>query len=223
MKLRTINTLIKTPYFVSLDGSNRYLEFQEVGPTRLALHLLGHDNGVIRVGAPVLFDLETEFIGFPTIAAIDWDQADRIGMGGYAVVYRVGPGVVVKVGRVKPEEVEAQRYWARRLLALPVWDYRPKGPVPARIAQELCPVHGIRREILPEGAPCSCDVEHHDLLLMPEADNAPVDTKSQAYRAFVMFFSRDCEQQLGHYWDARPSNVASYQGRLVALDFGEES
>ena len=37
-----------------------------------------------------------------------------------------------------------------------------------------------------------------------------------------MFFSRDCQTQLDRAWDARPANVAYYQGRLVALDFGEE-
>jgi hypothetical protein len=56
---------------------------------------------------------------------------------------------------------------------------------------------------------------------MPEADLS-VDTTSAEYMAFVMGFLRDCLQQFGHCWDARPANVARYGGNLVALDFGEE-
>ena len=222
--IRQINTLIKTPHFVSLRGSvNRYLEFQEIGPDRVAVHLFGHDNGVVRIGAPILLDLEAEFVGFPTIPDIDWEARQLIGMGASAVVYRVAPGVAVKVGRIAPDEAEAQRYFARRLLALPVWDYRPEWPVPGGISRELCPIHGPRRDILPQGGRgCACDARRHDVLLMPEADSAPIDVNTQEYRAFAMFFSRDCEQQLGRCWDVRPANVAFYQGQMIALDFGEE-
>ena len=157
------------------------------------------------------------------IADIDWSKCEPAGMGGYAVVYRVAPGVVAKVGRIEPEEAAAQRHFARQGLALPVLDYRAAWPAPERIDRELCPRHGLRQEILPEGYPCTCGTLAHDVLLMPETDAAPVDPTSIDCQAFVMGFSRDCEAQLGHLWDARPANVARYRGRLVALDFGEES
>ena len=156
-----------------------------------------------------------------SIADIDWSKCTPAGMGGYAVVYRVAPGVVAKVGQVEPEEVAAQRHFAGQALALPVLDYQEEWPVPNQIDREVCPVHGLRREILPEAYTCTCGSDH-GVLLMPEAE-LPVDTNSAEYRAFIMGFSRDCEQQLGHLWDARPANVARYRGKLIALDFGEES
>lgn len=157
------------------------------------------------------------------VAVIEWAEAEWIGLGGYAVVYRIVPGVAAKVGRIKPKEAEAQRHFARQGLALPVWDYRAGCQVPERVDREICPVHGLRREILPEGLACTCGSPQHDVLLMPEADGAPVDPNSTECRAFMICFSQDCERQLGLLWDARPANVAYYQGRLVALDFGEES
>lgn len=157
------------------------------------------------------------------IADIDWSKCEPAGMGGYAVVYRVAPGLVAKVGRIEPEEAAAQRHFARQGLALPVFDYHADWPVPERIDRELCPLHGLRQEILPEGYHCTCGSLAHAVLLMPETDDAPVDPASVEYRAFVLGFSRDCLQQLSRLWDARPANVARYQGRLVALDFGEES
>jgi hypothetical protein len=144
-------------------------------------------------------------------------------MGGYAVVYRVKPGLAAKVGCIELAEVAAQRHFAGQGLALPVLDYRAEWPVPDQIGREVCPVHGLRREILPPAAGYSCTCGFDPaILLMPEADGIPVDPTSTEYRAFVMGFSRDCEQQLGLYWDARPANVARYRGRLVALDFGED-
>jgi hypothetical protein len=159
------------------------------------------------------------------IATVEWAECEWIGLGGYAVVYRVAPGVAAKVGRIEPEEVEAQRHFARQGLALPVWDYRASWQVPERIDREVCPVHGLRREILPPAAGnfCTCGSLEHAVLLMPEADDDPIDTRSTVYRAFLLGFLRDCELQLGRIWDARPANVARYRGRLVALDFGEES
>ncbi|MCQ3972396.1 MAG: hypothetical protein DPW09_02995 [Anaerolineae bacterium] len=154
------------------------------------------------------------------IADIDWSKRTPVGMGGYAVVYRVAPGVVAKVGHIEPEEVAAQRHFAGQALALPVLDYREAWPVPDAIDREACPVHGLRRQILPEGHSCTCGSDH-GVLLMPEADLS-VDTTSAEYTAFVLGFLRDCLQQLGHCWDARPANVARYGGNLVALDFGEE-
>ena len=222
MTLKTINTTIKTPHCVNLCGRpDGYLEFQEVGPNRVAMHIFGQDNGTVRIGPPVLLDLKAEFVGFPTVTEIDWEARQHLGMGGFAVVYRLAPGVAAKVGRIEPAEVEAQRYFARQFLALPVWDYQAGCRVPLAVSQEVCPRHGLRREILPSGQSCACG-QPLDVLVMPEADPTWVDTSSAEYRAFVMFFGRDCQTQLDRIWDARPANVTYYQGRLVALDFGEE-
>jgi hypothetical protein len=141
-------------------------------------------------------------------------------MGGYAVVYRFYD-LAIKVGRVSSQEVDYQRLFAARGLALPVLAFHsePDG-LPAAVRRELCPVHGVRREIMPDPAPCRC-AEAPAALVMPLTDaNATIEPDD--LRAFLIGFSREAEQ-LGLFWDARPSNVARYQGRLVALDFGEPS
>lgn len=155
------------------------------------------------------------------IRQIDWKRRKIIGGGGFALVYQVAPGVVAKVGQIGQKEVEAQRHFARQQQALPVLDYQPEAELPAKVSREVCPIHGPRKKILPEdGYLCTCD-SPRDVLLMPLAESI-AGVSGDEIRAFLMGFSRDCEQQRGHYWDARPANVARYQGRLIALDFGEE-
>jgi hypothetical protein len=141
-------------------------------------------------------------------------------MGGYAVVFRLH-GLAVKVGRVAPQEADYQRLFAARGLALPVLACYPAlDGLPEPVRREVCPLHGVRREIMPAPAPCRCN-EPPAALLMPLTDaNATIEADD--LRAFIMGFSREAEQA-GLFWDARPSNVARYRGRLVALDFGEPS
>jgi hypothetical protein len=152
------------------------------------------------------------------VADLDWQQRKLLDGGGAGVIYRVGPGVVAKVGRVAPDEVEAQRHFARQGLAVPVLAYQAEVELPAAVSREVCPVHGSRREILPEGERCTCG-EPQAVLVMPEAD-CVTEIPAETRRAFIMGFSRDAEEQLGLAWDARPQNMAYYQDRLVALDFG---
>jgi len=152
------------------------------------------------------------------ISQIRWQQRRHLDGGGSAVIYRVAPGIVAKVGEVAPEEAEAQQHFAGQGLALPVLDYREAVALPAAVSREACPVHGVRQEFLPAGYPCTCG-QPRAVLLMPEADCA-TDIPRDDQRAFIMGFTGDAQQQLGLYWDARPSNMAWYQGRLIALDFG---
>lgn len=39
---------------------------------------------------------------------IDWSEAERTGMGGYAAVCEVEPGCVTKVGDIQPREAALQ-------------------------------------------------------------------------------------------------------------------
>jgi hypothetical protein len=153
------------------------------------------------------------------VGKIDWRQRKLIGGGGLAVIYEVAPGVVAKVGDVQPEEARAQRYFARQGQALPVWDYAEEVALPDEVSQEVCAIHGERSSFLPDGYECTCG-SAQAVLLMPKANVAGV--KAEEAQAFMAGFAQDCYEQLGRYWDARPANVARYQGRLVALDFGEE-
>lgn len=155
------------------------------------------------------------------ISQINWKRRKIIGGGGFALVYQVAAGVVAKVGQIGQKEVEAQRHFARQQQALPILDYQAEVELPDRVSREVCPLHGPRKKILPEdGYSCTCNTPQA-VLLMPLAESTE-GVSSDEISAFLMGFSRDCERQLGHYWDARPANVARYQGRLIALDFGEE-
>lgn len=57
---------------------------------------------------------------------------------------------------------------------------------------------------------------------MPKAEQRPEDLESAGVKAFRQDFAQECEREFDFYWDARPKNVARYQGQWVALDFGEE-
>lgn len=154
------------------------------------------------------------------IDAWPWAKRDLLGMGGYSLVYRLG-SLAVKVGRIEPAEVAAQRHFAQVGLALPALLYRPQADLPLEVSYEVCPRHGLRRDILPDGQVCTCG-QPADLLLMPIADPIPdAEDDSLLTRAFIAGVARDCERELKRLWDTRPANVARYRGRLVALDFGD--
>jgi hypothetical protein len=155
------------------------------------------------------------------IAQVDWKRRKALDGGGYAMVYEIAPGVVAKVGEIKPNEAWMQQYYAGKKRALPVFDYQPEVELPTAVSKECCPVHGLRREILPDhGYACTCG-KPQAVLLMPKAE-LPEDLKSEAVRAFMMGFAQECDREFDFYWDSRPKNVARYEGQWVALDFGEE-
>jgi hypothetical protein len=129
--------------------------------------------------------------------------------------------VVAKVGQIEPSEVEAQRHFAGQGLALPVFDYQQQVELPPAVGREVCPVHGLRVDILPEeGYTCTCGTPQA-VLLMPAADDDLDGVDQAELAAFLSDFAQRCEQEVGLRWDSRALNVARYQGRLVALDFGE--
>ncbi len=133
----------------------------------------------------------------------------------------MAPGVAAKIGQIEPAEVEAQRHFANRDLALPVFDYQEQVELPPAVGREACPVHGLRVDILPEeGYACTCKLPQA-VLLMPAADDDLDGVDQAELTAFLSDFVQRCEQELGLQWDSRALNVARYQGRLVALDFGE--
>ena len=56
---------------------------------------------------PRLFDGPAGCQG-PAVDDIDWSEAERTGMGGYAAVCEVEPGCVTKVGDIQPREAALQ-------------------------------------------------------------------------------------------------------------------
>jgi len=223
-------------YQVKWSGRPDHICCWPIGQDRVSLHLLGYEEDTPRdrqdlrlLAPPMISPLSSasswKELPFPKIKSIDWkSRGDPIGMGGLAVVYRLSPGIVAKVGRIDPGEAQAQDFFARHLKAVPVWDYQENLECPRSVAKEVCPVHGIRPKegiIDPDQHMCTC-YGSQDVLLMPEADTPWIDTKSEEYQAFMLGFLKECHQELDRCWDARPSNVAKYLGNLVALDFGEE-
>jgi hypothetical protein len=154
------------------------------------------------------------------ITAWPWPGREMLGLGGFSVVYRLA-GLAAKVGQIAPDEAAAQRHFARVGLALPVLLYQTQVTVPYEVSLETCPRHGLRREFLPDGQSCTCG-RPVDILLMPVAEPLADSEDTQPYtRAFIAGFTRDCERELDRLWDARPSNVARYRNRLIALDLGD--
>jgi PRTRC genetic system protein C len=184
------------------------------GTEEITFHKVTGEKGAPAAAQPPASTLTL----FPDDTA--WRDRTILGMGGYAVVYGFNDAAL-KVGRIAPQEADYQRHFAAQGLALPVLAYTPDLDLPAAISREICPVHGVRQEILPPNhAPCSCDTPQA-ALLMPVTD-ADARIEPDDLRAFMMGFSRDAEQA-GLFWDVRPANVARYRGRLVAIDFGEPS
>jgi hypothetical protein len=154
----------------------------------------------------------------PSIRDIQWESAEHINDGGYGVIFRVAPGFVAKVAdsvdRITSEEVEAQRYFALRGEALPVYDYAQSLSLPLYIRRCCCSVHGVRGI-----APCTCTCASFvDALLMPEA--TITHDFSGLVIAFIERIGRECRSALGYSWEGKYANIGRYQGHLVALDFG---
>lgn len=157
------------------------------------------------------------------IRDIQWRKRHVIGMGGYSVVYAIASGLCVKVGKITEGEAETQRHLARRGLAVPVRDHAPGLELAVVIHRECCGRHGVRRDtrsVAEDGVLCTCG-EGLDALLMPIADPDISAWDERARHAFRLQVDRVCEEELRNIWDFRPANLACYQGRLVALDFGE--
>ena len=168
---------------------------------------------------PSLFD--TPRSKGPSVEDIDWDQAERIGMGGYATVFTVAPNYVAKVGDILPRETAFQRWGAEKGYGLPVADYQEAVVVPDRISRECCPVHGPRRCIVLDDD-CRCG-ESLDVLVMPRA--APLDPalarseRAEAFQQRVADEAFDDEQGL---LDLRPANLMGWRGKIVVIDWGED-
>jgi hypothetical protein len=157
------------------------------------------------------------------IEAIRWRGAALIGMGGFAVVFRVAPGRVAKVGRIEPEEVSGQRAAHAAGLGLEVLDFAPELTIPARVSRAFCPRHGPRHTILPNDVCyCACGARLA-VLLMPEAGEPGADYESTEV-VQVRQQLHAWAASAGGLWDDRPANLARdpNSGRLIGLDFGDE-
>lgn len=148
--------------------------------------------------------------------------------GAYRAVYRVAPGLVVKIGLIDPDEVDAQHHLAAQARALPVLGYDEVPELPNWLERHACALCSSRDAgvqpndggNLSDYYTCSCGMQ--SAVLMPEAvpvamgDSSPDDEIA----AFMREIKAICLEELDRPWDAAARHVARYQGRLVALDFG---
>jgi len=140
-----------------------------------------------------------------------------LGAGGYGVVYEVMPGLVVKVGLIADEEVEAQQRMAGVGKSVPVHAFAHGIYLPENICRNLCGVHGFRTV----SGGCSCHERRHDVLMMPKAEPAfsagytPAQVK--AFLDEILLLS---SQILGRSWALDEEAVMDFEGHLIVVDFG---
>jgi hypothetical protein len=156
------------------------------------------------------------------IEVIDWQTATYLASGCCGVVFTVHPGIVAKVApRILPHEASIQSTFAQEGLALPVLAYAQAQWLPPRIRQAACSLHGLRRS--PFCSSCTCDLPV-DVLLMPCAERICTDEEFADNDALTQLSERVghvCWQTGQYLWDEHAGNIAVYQGRSVALDFGD--
>jgi hypothetical protein len=152
------------------------------------------------------------------IAWVNWDSPELQpkDAGGYSVIYSVVPGLIAKVGLIERDEVEAQRFLASMGLALPVLDFAETHETSEAVRRAVCSAHGVRPVVANR---CTCH-EPVAVLCMPEAHGIETFRETEIER-FMVTVAAICQTQLARVWDMRVHNVASYRGRLVALDFGD--
>jgi hypothetical protein len=143
------------------------------------------------------------------IRHIDWSKAEYLGRGAYGRVYRVAPGIVVKLGHMREEEAIRQKKFAAMRLAVPVYDFQQDIEVPRQLVAGYCFLHGY------DWDQCSC-TETRNALLMAEAER-PGETR-YTYRFMRRFYQLAYEVH-DYYWDNHTGNIGRYRGRYVALDF----
>ena len=110
---------------------------------------------------------------------------------------------------------------AQENLAVPVLGYAQGVCLPPVIRQAACSSHGVRRWT---DGPCTCD-QPVDVLLMPRVER--ICTDDEFDRAEVLILRERVKQLCWRIyrgmWDCHAGNLAIYQGRYVALDFGDMS
>lgn len=134
-------------------------------------------------------------------------------------------GVVLKIGRIDPGEVQRQR-WVRETLglALPVLGYRQGAPIPFAISKAACPRHRTQIDGLDDyHLHCFCG-DDLDILVMPIAEVSPASWSYYATAEGQAVVGRVADALWETFkagYDDRPANGAFYNGKYVLLDFGE--
>lgn len=153
------------------------------------------------------------------IDALDWSTATFIASGCSGVVYEVTPGIVAKVSSsLSSAEATIQAVLAQEGLALPVLGYAQEMWLPDAIRRAACSPHGLRRW---HEECCTCD-QPAAILLMPRVERICRQDELQAAPvvSLIQRVKQVCRALTHQLWDCHTGNIALYQGRYVALDFG---
>jgi hypothetical protein len=157
-----------------------------------------------------------------SIDALDWHAATLLGSGCCGVVSVVAPGLVAKVSpRIAPQEASIQAALAEEGVALPVLGYAQSVWLPPDIRRGVCRLHGLRRFPADAAYTCTCQTPV-DVLLMPRVECICTDDELSTPELSILLdrVSQVYQCRTHSFWDCHAGNVALYQGRYVALDFG---
>lgn len=154
------------------------------------------------------------------IADIKWAEAVFIDAGSSGRVFRVGPGVVVKIaGWLNVEDPNMQRTLAKQNYAVPVIDFVQEcRTVPRHIAKEVrrCFIHDLGSTKDWHQCECSAPIS---VLMMPEVTRASDHVPREEIVTFMGFIETFMAENYDRGWDAHSGNVGWYQDHIVALDF----
>jgi hypothetical protein len=139
-----------------------------------------------------------------------------IGSGSSGVVY-AHKQFAIKIGDIEYKEIQRQRYFAHKGLALPIIYYRKNGKIPVYIARDICYTHGRRNDFHNTYA-CNCSSNRADILITPLI--IPVTEETEETLAFAEYLHNEAIQAFGYGRDRRVVNLGIYNGRLVGLDWG---
>jgi hypothetical protein len=160
-----------------------------------------------------------EIIRNPQLLASVLRKRKLINFGSFGVIYQLGD-VALKIGCVHDLEAEIQAYLSERGLALPVLAACEQTLPPRVVRREVCPVHGLSRDLWEkEGVLCHCD-DTLGILVMPLAEAADQDRVASEGAAIDEQVDVLVWDKFGLYSERSPANFVEYQGRLLACDFG---
>lgn len=161
---------------------------------------------------------------------LEWEHLSVIGHGSYSVVFATGKHTrtAVKVApKIEDDEIRRQNYFAEREMAVPVFHVEEL-TAPPQITRLCCYKHGLPH--LPRSW-CTC---HNPLTmalmprvepLIPDWDDPAIWAEEYVIDPEVLAFMRkvdqECQNMFHKPWDMAERNVGRFQGKLVALDFGQ--
>lgn len=154
--------------------------------------------------------------------SVAWENRPVLDGGATCVIVDFGD-YIIKAGFIMDEEVDRQRLFAERGLALPVFGFNPSTPIPHKLTEMICPIHG--NDMDEESWNCHCG-EHMSLLAMPKAfplteqERRERKDEIQSLLGQVKAVVRESKDRF--YIETIDRHVMKDKdGRLMFIDFGD--